>query len=146
VFGPRFGSLVHAVLATVALDSTFEQVQASVKLHGRILGAGKEEIEAAAPTILATLQHPLMARARVAAAAGACRREVPVTLREQDGTIIEGVADLAFREAGSWIVVDFKTDQELASRLQHYKRQLSIYASAVSNAAGHPAEAFLFRV
>ena len=60
------------------------------------------------------LGHDLLARARRAAARGACRRETPVTLTLEDGTLVEGVVDLAFEEDGAWIVVDYKTDRELA--------------------------------
>ena len=91
-FGPRFGSLVHVVLATIPLDGDAEQIRASAQWHGRILGATVEEIEAAVTTVTAALQHPLMERARNAAASGACHREVPLTLREDDGTLIEGLA------------------------------------------------------
>src|SRR5271157_333416 len=145
-FGPRFGSLVHAVLATVPLDGDAEQIRASTQLHGRILGALGEEIEAAVTTVASALQHPLMERARKAAACGACHREVPLTLREEGGTLIEGLADLAFQENGKWIVVDFKTDQELAAALERYRRQIAIYATAISKATSSGSEAFLFRV
>jgi ATP-dependent exoDNAse (exonuclease V) beta subunit len=146
VFGPRFGSLVHAVLATVPLDGTIEQMMDAATLHGRVFGATVEEIETAASAVMTALQHQLMERARTAFAAGLCRREIPITLREQDGIIIEGVVDLAFREADKWVVVDFKTDKELDAAVDVYRRQIAIYADAVSNATGVPAEAFLFRV
>jgi ATP-dependent exoDNAse (exonuclease V) beta subunit len=145
-FGPRFGSLVHVVLATIPLDGDTEQIRASTQLHGRILGAPVDEIEAAVATVTAALQHPLMERARKAAACGACHREVPLTLREDNGTLIEGLADLAFREDGKWIVVDFKTDQELAGALERYRRQVAIYATAISKATSSTSEAFLFRL
>ena len=145
-FGPRFGSLVHSVLATVPLDGDAEQIRASTQLHGRIFGALGEEIEAAVTTVASALQHPLMERARKAAACGACHREVPLTLREEDGTLIEGLADLAFQENGKWIVVDFKTDPELAPALERYRRQVAIYATAISKATSSSSEAFLFHV
>jgi ATP-dependent helicase/nuclease subunit A len=145
-FGPRFGSLVHAVLATIPLDGDAAQVSASAQLHGRILGASAEEIEAARTTVTTALQHPLIERARKAAAQGACHREIPLTLREEDGTLIEGLADLAFRENGKWIVVDFKTDQELATALERYRRQVAIYATAISKVTSSSSEAFLFRL
>ena len=145
-FGPRFGSLVHAVLATIPLDGDAEQIRASAQLHGRILGALAEEIEAAGTTVAAAFRHPLMERARKAAARGACHREVPLTLREEDGTLIEGLADLAFQESGKWIVVDFKTDQELAAALERYRRQVAIYATAISKATRSSSEGFLLRL
>ena len=38
-----------------------------------------------------------------------------MTWLQKDGTMIEGVLDLAFEENGSMVVVDFKTDHELAA-------------------------------
>jgi ATP-dependent exoDNAse (exonuclease V) beta subunit len=144
--GARFGSLVHAVLATIPLDGGTERIRASAELHGRILGAPPEEVISAVTTVAAALEHPLMRRAGNAARFHACRREVPLTLREDDGTVLEGFADLAFLEDGKWIVVDFKTDQELAGSLDRYRRQVGIYADAISKATSTPSEGFLFRL
>jgi ATP-dependent exoDNAse (exonuclease V) beta subunit len=145
-FGPRFGSLVHVILASIPLDSSTEQIRASAELNGRIFGAPAEEVEAAVKAVASALQHPLMERARQAASCGACYRELPVTLREEDGTLVEGLADLAFRENGKWVVVDFKTDQELAGVLERYRRQVAIYATAISKATASSCDSFLFRV
>ena len=145
-FGPRFGSLVHVTLATIPLDSAAGEIRASAQLNGRILGASGDEVEAAVTTVTAALQHPLMERARKAAASGQCYREVPLTLREEDSTLVEGFADMAFREDDKWIVVDFKTDQELAAAVGRYRRQVAIYATAISKATSSSSEAFLFRL
>lgn len=145
-FGPRFGSLVHTVLATIPLDGAAEQVRASTQLYGRVLGASPEEIEATVTTVAAALHHPLMDRARKAARSGFCHREIPLTLRQEDGTLIEGIADLAFRDNDKWIVVDFKTDRELSGSLERYRRQVAIYAAAISRATSTRSEAFLFRL
>jgi ATP-dependent exoDNAse (exonuclease V) beta subunit len=37
------------------------------------------------------------------------------------GTLVEGIADLVLREGEKWILVDFKTDQELTSGLERYR-------------------------
>ncbi len=144
--GARFGALVHAVLATVALDANSDDLSAAAALQGRILGAKDEEVAAAVETVSRALQHPVMARARHAAANGACRRETPLTLTLPDKTLIEGVADIAFQEDGAWTVIDFKTDRELENRLDVYRRQVGLYADAISAATGQPCEAILMRV
>jgi ATP-dependent exoDNAse (exonuclease V) beta subunit len=144
--GPRFGTLVHAVLATIPLDGDGDKVSACAQLQGRILGATAEEVEAAAQTVAAALQHSLMERTRIAALDGACYRELPLTLRLADGQLIEGMADLVFHEDGKWIVVDFKTDQQIASALDQYRRQVAMYAKAISKAKGGTSDAYLFRV
>ena len=48
-----------------------------------------------------------------------------------DGTLIEGVLDLAFDEGDATVVVDFKTDYELAAGETRYRAQLQQYVNAV---------------
>jgi ATP-dependent exoDNAse (exonuclease V) beta subunit len=146
--GKRFGTLVHAVLAAVPLDAGAEAVQAATVQAGRVLGAPADEQAAAVQAVAATLADPWLRRAAVAAAAGRCRRETAVALVLDDGTLVEGVVDLAFRDDGDdgWTVLDFKTDRELGGRLAEYRRQVGLYARAVSRATGMPACAVLLRV
>ena len=59
---------------------------------------------------------------------------------------MEGVVDLAFREDDIWTVIDFKTGQELARDLPAYKRQVALYAAAISSATGIGADAVLIRL
>jgi len=144
--GPRLGTLVHAALATVALDATPEQIADGVNLQARILGAPADEATAATSLVAAALAHPLMARARDAWRAGRCRRETPVACVESDGSLVEGVIDLAFEEADGWTVVDFKTDAELAGELPRYRRQVGLYASVVARATGKNVTAVLMQL
>jgi ATP-dependent helicase/nuclease subunit A len=134
--GPRFGTLVHAALATVALDASAVQIAEAVSLQARILGSPPEEMAAATTAVTAALAHPLMARARDAWRDGRCRRETPLAWLQPDGSLLEGVLDLAFEEAGAWTVVDFKTDAEIAAELATYRRQVQLYASIVATATG----------
>jgi len=60
--------------------------------------------------------------------------------------LVEGVADLVFQEEGRWVIVDFKTDRELSSELDRYRRQVGIYASAMAKIRGESTSAFLLRV
>jgi ATP-dependent exoDNAse (exonuclease V) beta subunit len=140
--GPRYGSLVHAVLATAPLDASESVVRPIAEVQGRLLGATAEEVASAAKVVARALAHPILERARHA---DACRRETPVTLGEEDG-LTEGVVDLAFREGEVWTVVDFKTDRELAESLPLYRRQVSLYAAAIAAATGQPARGVLLRV
>ncbi len=144
--GPRFGALVHAVLAAVPLDADRNATGQVARLQGRLLGASESEVAAAADAAAAGLAHPLFDRVRRAAAAGACRREAPVTMRDDAGELVEGVVDLAFRDGDAWVVVDFKTDQELEAGLDVYRRQVQIYADMVARATGAPARGVLMRV
>jgi ATP-dependent helicase/nuclease subunit A len=145
-FGPRFGALVHATLATIDLVADRDQVEKASELQGRILGATPDEMGAAVEAILVALEHPLMKRAQLAAKDGLCYRELPLTLQLHDGLLVEGVADLVFSDEGNWVVVDFKTDHELTSALSHYRRQVAIYATAVRERTHAECKAALLRM
>ena len=85
----------------------------------------------------------------MAANSGQCRREVPIALKLDDGVMVEGVVDLAFRdeaESIAWTVVDYKTDFEIAGRLEEYRKQVGLYAFAISRATGTKTEAVLLRI
>jgi ATP-dependent exoDNAse (exonuclease V) beta subunit len=140
--GKRFGTLVHAVLGTVALDAGAEPIREMARLHARAIGASEEEVAAAVSAVQAALEHPLLARAR---SARKVRRESPIALRVE-GEIVEGVLDLAFFDGEAWTVVDFKTDVEIAARREGYEAQVAMYAHAVSVATGRPATAVLLCV
>ena len=148
--GRRFGALVHAMLASIDLDAGAEAVHASAAVHGRMFAATQEEIQAAITTVDATLRHSIMRRATVSAGKGNIRREAPVLLTLEDGSIAEGVLDLAFREQTSdfdgWSVVDFKTDHEFSTAASHYIAQVDLYVRAVRAATGLPARGVILVV
>ncbi|CAN5775356.1 hypothetical protein BH24ACI5_BH24ACI5_09420 [soil metagenome] len=141
--GPRFGTLVHAVLAIVSLDAGEEVVRRTADVQGRILGASPEEVVAADSVVRAVLANPLMDRVR---ASPRLRRETPITWTQKDGTLIEGVLDLAFDEDGGTTVVDFKTDHELSAGEARYRAQVQKYVDAVAVATGRTARGVLFKV
>jgi ATP-dependent exoDNAse (exonuclease V) beta subunit len=145
--GKRFGTLVHAVLATVDLDADRAGLADVAALQGRLLGATDEEVQATVETVARALAYPLLQRAAVAVRAGRCRRECPVALEHANGILIEGVVDVAFaEEEAGWTVVDFKTDVEVMGRLEEYRRQIGLYAEAVRAATGVMARGILLRV
>jgi ATP-dependent helicase/nuclease subunit A len=144
--GPQSGTLVHAIMVTVALDAARGAIAEVAALQGRILGATAEEAAAATTLVESALGHPLMARAREAWRAGRCRRESPITSVEPGGLIVEGVLELAFEDDWGWTVVDFKTSSELAGALARHRRQVGMYAPVVAWATGRPATAVLMRL
>jgi ATP-dependent helicase/nuclease subunit A len=144
--GRRFGALVHAVLATVPLDGDLSVIQRLANIHGRILGASQEEIVSTSDVVHTALAHSIFNQARNAAQTGWCRREVPIAWRDTKGLLIEGVIDLAFEQARSWTVIDFKTDEELRGNELAYRRQVGMYASAIQAANGARVSAVLMRV
>jgi ATP-dependent helicase/nuclease subunit A len=64
-------------------------------------------------------------------------------LEGEDGvTVLEGVVDLAFREADGWVIADYKTDvgtdPDFVERSKAYRRQVDLYAEAWSRLTGEP--------
>jgi ATP-dependent exoDNAse (exonuclease V) beta subunit len=145
--GRRFGALVHAVLAAVDLDASADEIGMVTQANARLIDATSEETDAAMTTVREVLKHPLMRRA---ATAKALRRETPVQHYREDGTLIEGVVDLAFQEStpeyNGWTVVDFKTDREIEKAENQYRTQVAAYVEAVRIATASPARGFLFVV
>jgi ATP-dependent helicase/nuclease subunit A len=145
--GPRFGTLVHGVLLQVALNASEDEIQRTLALQGRILGAGDDEMAAAREAVAAALASDIM---KVAQHAVRCLRECPVLVKIADGRLVEGIADLAFEEdlgtGHRWTVVDFKTDAEISGHLATYRAQLDIYMRGIAQSTGIGARGVLLWV
>ena len=141
--GRRFGALVHAVLAEVPLDADRPAIAVHVAAQGRRIGATEIELPAAVDAVEATLAHPLLRRAAVAVE---LRREDPLLLRLDDGTLVEGVLDLAFRDDAGWTVVEFKTSLPAVADRRSASEQLRWYVRAVAEATGEPTRGVLLLV
>ena len=81
---------------------------------------------------------------REAVGARIAERALPLSL--EDGTLVECVADLAFRDGEEWVVVDVKTDAELADRAEAYRRQVALYVRGIAEATSRPARGHLLHV
>jgi ATP-dependent exoDNAse (exonuclease V) beta subunit len=145
--GRRFGALVHAVLAAVDFDASADEIGVVAQVNARLIDATAEEVDAAVATVRTALQHPLMQRA---ARAQTLRRETPLQHYREDGTLVEGVVDLAFQESTpefqGWTVVDFKTDREIEKAENQYRAQVAGYVDAVCMATASQARGFLLVV
>jgi ATP-dependent exoDNAse (exonuclease V) beta subunit len=150
--GKRFGTLVHAVLATLPLDAEPAAVSELAALHAKLFAAPDDERAATVAIATKLLQHPRIAAARSAEAAGRrVWREAPVSLRLVDDVtgspqIVDGQVDLAYETEHGWVIVDFKTDIEIASAQDAYKQQVALYVEAVQRATGQAASGVLLRV
>jgi ATP-dependent helicase/nuclease subunit A len=148
--GKRFGALVHAMLAVVDLNASIEEIIALAEANARLIDATRAEIDAAVRAVEAALNHPVMRRAALNLGDGSLRRETPIQLRREDGSLVEGVVDLAFREATpeftGWTVVDFKTDREIERSRGQYAAQVAAYAEAIGTSTRSPARGLLLIV
>jgi ATP-dependent exoDNAse (exonuclease V) beta subunit len=52
--------------------------------------------------------------------------------------LVEGVIDLAFREAGAWTIVDYKTGAPDDAGMDRYRRQVDLYAACWERITGEP--------
>ncbi len=143
--GIAFGSAFHDIM---------EQVELENPAPGRLAGladrtAGHWGIGDSGELIRlvrATLEHPLIARARQARL---LLRELPF-IYELDDLLVEGIIDLLFQEGEGLVIVDYKTDlgtpDELERRWAGYRRQGMVYALAMAGITGLPVReiSFLF--
>lgn len=141
--GARFGQLVHDVLEVAPWDAKIDQLMELARHAARSMGAVEVEIEHAAWATQAAQEHELL---RAAAQAEACHREWPITLRTDQGEVMDGVIDLLYFADGRWTVVDYKTGrlQELA--LEASRHQVSWYVRALQRAFRAPVRGVLLQV
>ncbi|MEO8900714.1 MAG: UvrD-helicase domain-containing protein [Polyangiaceae bacterium] len=140
--GPRFGTLVHALLAHAPFDADQTALRALSASLSRLLGAPELETAFAVEAATAALAHPLL---RAAARSTDARREVVIAAQRPDGSIVEGVIDLAYRADSEWVVVDFKTDAQVQPQ-GAYAEQLRMYVDALQHATGNAARGVLLQV
>jgi ATP-dependent helicase/nuclease subunit A len=147
--GKRFGSLMHALFEHAVLaggaEASARELEGLSHFVARSLGATEAERTRAVADVTLALRHPLFERIEAAHARGELYREAPITSCPEAGELREGIVDLAFREPGKVVLLDFKTDVVLAD-LTRYAQQLSLYAAALEAALGEPVECVLFRV
>jgi len=67
-------------------------------------------------------------------------------MKLEDGIMVEGVVDLAFKNDGAWTVIDYKTDFEMKGRMEEYINQVRLYGLAISKATGDKARGILLRI
>jgi ATP-dependent exoDNAse (exonuclease V) beta subunit len=135
--GVRLGRLVHTVLERADLAAA-TNAEALVALLAGELGCSAAERALALNLIRRACTLPPVRRA---VASGTYHREVPFLIRAGH-RVIEGAADLVFREGGELVIVDFKTDaiatESLAAAVAAYAPQVVLYAFALQRATGLP--------
>lgn len=135
-YGVEWGSAIHGLLQTA-----MENPDADLKRSASTLLAQHELDENladdAVAVVTAVIGSDLWQRATNAShRLIECPFQVMLPPEEIEGsdlpTIIRGAVDLAFKEEGGWVLVDYKTDAVKAStvraKVAHYARQVSFYA------------------
>lgn len=135
-----FGKAVHEALEAADfgdLDLTLERTVRICRTH-------HIAPEPVTDHVARTLGSELIRRA---ARSELVRRELPLasmTEKEDRTRILEGVADLLFREEGRWVLVDYKSDSDIPDeRRDAYFEQIQLYASMLGDAGVSVAEAHL---
>ena len=136
------GTAVHAALEA----ADFSDPEVSRRRTRRICDQQHLPPEPVLEHVERCLQSPLIRRA---AGADAVHRELPLATIESDDeeTIItEGVADLLFRDESGWVLVDYKSDEDIrAGRREAYNDQVRQYASMLGAGGIAVAEAYILR-
>jgi hypothetical protein len=133
--GRKFGRLVHDMLQHAGLADDLEALAA---VWGHRHGASEFERAAAIETVGAALAHPVLAVPESARR----YRELPILVRLDDGTMVDGRIDFAWTDGASWTVIDYKTDRRSGRDIA----QVRVYALALSRATGLPVRAIVFEV
>jgi len=133
--GRKFGRLVHDILQHAQGP---EDAESLAGIWARRHGANASDTAAAAETARQALDF-----LACAIPAGAERyRELPVMVRLEDGTVVDGRIDLAWREDDAWVVVDYKTDR----REKRKVGQVRLYALALERATQLPVRGIVLEV
>jgi ATP-dependent exoDNAse (exonuclease V) beta subunit len=114
------------------------EIDALARVWGRRHGANEQECAAAAAAACAALEHVMR---RVPPDAQRCR-ELPVLVRLQDGTLVDGRIDFAWSDGAQWTVVDYKTDRRKTRSIA----QVQLYGLALQKATGLPVRGLLLEV
>jgi ATP-dependent helicase/nuclease subunit A len=133
--GRKFGRVVHDILQHAA---TPHDAEALADVWGRRHGANDVESAAAAEAA----QQALEFLAKTMPAGAERHRELPVMVRLEDGSLVDGRIDLAWRDGNSWTVVDYKTDR----REKRNVAQVQLYALALQRATDLPARGIVLEV
>ena len=133
--GRKFGRVVHAILQHAR---NVEEVAALGTVWGRRHGASEQERAAAAKVARAAI---LRLGAMIPEGAK-LHRELPVILRLDDGTLVEGRIDFAWNDGLRWTVVDYKTDRRPRRNIV----QLQLYGLALELATGRTVRGVVLEV
>ena len=141
--GTEWGTVLHLLLEAAMAEhhGDLEALAASaLDEHG----LDPRKAPDAVALVRSVMGSELWTRAR---ACSSCLTEVPIQFLQSETdqalpTIVRGVIDLVFREAGGWVIVDYKTDDHspdvIDGLVEHYAGQVRLYAEAWQRAVEEP--------
>jgi ATP-dependent exoDNAse (exonuclease V) beta subunit len=130
--GKDLGSLVHLLLEK-GWDWDGAQLKKAALFYGEKAGMSQPETEKAVEWVEKAFQSEILQRARKPKNVF---HELPITGKQDDGTFLNAVIDLAFLEEGAWVVVDYKTDQDPQRELEAYQKQIHYYVGLLETFTG----------
>ncbi len=154
------GTATHAFMQYADWERAVADIEAE---KARLVDEEKLTAEQADAVNLDTVRtffaHPIYTRIK---AADAVHRELPFTYAlsvadykaligetasntDGESLLVQGIADCAFEENGSLVILDYKTDrnQTMEELRDHYAPQLKLYAKALSETLGKPVKSCL---
>jgi ATP-dependent exoDNAse (exonuclease V) beta subunit len=136
------GDALHRVMEFVDLvdASNLEALVAAVSHESALADRERELLSLAR----ACLTSPTV---KIAAASGACWREVPFGIAAEDGVLTFGRMDMLYREGERLVVVDYKSDtltDGVADAVQEHRGQAEVYARAAKVATGLEVDRVVF--
>ncbi len=130
--GKELGTFTHLLLEK-GWNGDGSQLKKASSFYAEKMGIPTEPAAMALEWVEKTLRSGIVQRAK---ASKKVFRELPVTTRQDDGSYLNAVLDLAFLEENEWVIVDYKTDKDKEARKDHYHRQLNIYADFLKKTTG----------
>jgi ATP-dependent exoDNAse (exonuclease V) beta subunit len=133
-YGSAIGRAVHAVLQSIDLATGEGLVESSLAQAAAEGVLGKEDV------IQRFCRSALASDVVQRAASRPHWREIYVGIPYGDG-VLEGYIDLLYREDDGLVIVDYKTDAwrtdaDLAAKVERYRPQLAAYERALATATG----------
>ncbi len=140
----EYGTIYHRVMELMTLNSPRGVIREDFleKIVSPLTAVEKDEIRASSA---AFWKSPLGLSVKKASS---CHPELPFIFKTPCG-ILKGQIDLAYRDAGQWVILDYKTNQitpsEAKKTAQGYEFQLSLYAFVFRELYGEvPARGILY--
>ncbi|PRQ11680.1 hypothetical protein C1Y63_04520 [Corynebacterium sp. 13CS0277] len=135
--GTDYGTALHLAMEHVdhTQADTHAAAVAAVAATGVRLNAGQRA------AVIRDVELLLAEPTVQAAFAATHYREMPVLGRLPDGTAVDGVIDLLYRDeaAGGWVIADYKTDAGISAETRReYFHQLYTYAQLITEALQQP--------